>query len=592
MLFAINTHAEELNPANIIIRNFSPEIYHAHQQNWSITQDHRGIMYIGNTDGLLEFDGAEWRLITLPNHSGVYSFAKDDVGRIYVGGDGEMGFLSPDTSGTLRYISLMRQIPEDYRMLADRIFKIHSTPQGIFFSSERAIFLFKQDTVEVFNTSDHFFTTMYINDTFYALDGDNGLMYYRDGILWPMHGSELIRAYIVLPIEAGQALVVTPYAGILRLNPNNVDSVNYIEPTYNCFSPWPTKIDDFFKSNKILCGTILSNNWIVLGTEEQGIIIIDSNGEKVGQINKETGLNTNTIYEVYQDGQGNIWASLDNGIAVINLNQTTPYFQPQLSDSNYASKFVAYVRRVDDTKTETSFFGGAYFTNTLGPILLRQAQKMKPEFTHKSNAFRFKYAANWYSESDSLLYQYYLEGLDEAWSVWTPRTEKEFTNLYWGKYTFHVRAQNALGEISNAASYTFSIVPPWFETWWYYTLQVVLLVSFLITSSFLNRAGKGAKFSNFLTNTVVVVIFKYINMAIAPLIGSATAGVALFKIIMSIFMGYIMNPAQALFAKYAFKLTAKQAEKEAAPVIETEPEKEIVEQSYIDEAMSRGRAKR
>ena len=40
--------------------------YNAGIQNWSIAQDERGVMYFGNNNGLLEFDGSAWRLYELP----------------------------------------------------------------------------------------------------------------------------------------------------------------------------------------------------------------------------------------------------------------------------------------------------------------------------------------------------------------------------------------------------------------------------------------------------------------------------------------------------------------------------------------------
>ncbi|HLP48988.1 MAG TPA: hypothetical protein VK469_23810, partial [Candidatus Kapabacteria bacterium] len=43
------------------IKNYSVEEYKLHPQNWSVLQDKRGLIYIGNNGGLLEFDGVSWR---------------------------------------------------------------------------------------------------------------------------------------------------------------------------------------------------------------------------------------------------------------------------------------------------------------------------------------------------------------------------------------------------------------------------------------------------------------------------------------------------------------------------------------------------
>ena len=49
------------------IKNFSPQEYEQHPQNWAILQDNRGIIYIGNGNGVIEYDGEEFRLIEMPN---------------------------------------------------------------------------------------------------------------------------------------------------------------------------------------------------------------------------------------------------------------------------------------------------------------------------------------------------------------------------------------------------------------------------------------------------------------------------------------------------------------------------------------------
>ena len=54
------------------IQNYSPKVYKQDPQNWSIGQDKRGIMYFGNSNGLLEYDGINWRLLTVRNNSSVW----------------------------------------------------------------------------------------------------------------------------------------------------------------------------------------------------------------------------------------------------------------------------------------------------------------------------------------------------------------------------------------------------------------------------------------------------------------------------------------------------------------------------------------
>jgi len=51
------------------ITNYAPKLYDGNPQNWCIAQDLRGVMYFGNSDGILEYDGINWRLIKTPKNN-------------------------------------------------------------------------------------------------------------------------------------------------------------------------------------------------------------------------------------------------------------------------------------------------------------------------------------------------------------------------------------------------------------------------------------------------------------------------------------------------------------------------------------------
>src|SRR3954468_4847267 len=84
------------------ITNYYAKDYKASPQNWTIIEDERGVMYFGNSNGLLEYDGVKWRLITSGVNSIVRCFGKDKDGRIYYGGYGNFGYLAPDSLGQIQ----------------------------------------------------------------------------------------------------------------------------------------------------------------------------------------------------------------------------------------------------------------------------------------------------------------------------------------------------------------------------------------------------------------------------------------------------------------------------------------------------------
>jgi hypothetical protein len=119
LIWSISTllpaQAQELGAP--IITNYEPDQYKAHYQNWVAVQDRRGMMYFGNANGILEFDGQRWQLIPTQGNATIRSLACGTDGTIYYGSIGDFGFLAVSPSGKVAAFSLQESIPQ-----ADRTF--------------------------------------------------------------------------------------------------------------------------------------------------------------------------------------------------------------------------------------------------------------------------------------------------------------------------------------------------------------------------------------------------------------------------------------------------------------------------------------
>jgi signal transduction histidine kinase len=93
-----------------------------------------------------------------------------------------------------------------------------------------------------------------------------------------------------------------------------------------------------------------------------------------------------------------------------------------------------------------------------------------PEFPFKGNTISFSYVAPFFVKENRISYQTYLEGFDDGWGKWDSNVSREFANLPYGTYTFRVRAKNVFNMISDEIEYSFVVLPPWYATWWAYTL--------------------------------------------------------------------------------------------------------------------------
>jgi len=131
------------------IINYSRDIYSAGTQNRGIVQDKSGVMYFANYEGLLSFDGTYWKDYPLPNKTIVRSVAIGKDNRIYVGGQDEIGYFSPDRNGKLFYTSLKGLLTEKNYSFSD-VWDIVPYGNDIFFMSNEKIFQLNNKMLTVY----------------------------------------------------------------------------------------------------------------------------------------------------------------------------------------------------------------------------------------------------------------------------------------------------------------------------------------------------------------------------------------------------------------------------------------------------------
>lgn len=331
------------------ITNFSRKDYHASTQNWSVTQDKRGVMYFGNNDGLLEFDGVHWRLMQMPNSSVVRSLALDKNGRIYVGAFSEFGYLQPAKNGKLKYVSLVDLVPEGIRNFGD-IWKIYETDNGIIFQSFTELFLYNDDKIKVIAQKRDFQFSFFVNHELYITEKNRGLLKLIDEKLVPVPGGEIFHNNIwtMLPFNNAKILIGTSNKGLFILENDSVKT-------------WNVSSNDFLTKNQIYCG-VKVKDYFAIGTILNGLLVIDKNGNPVQHINREKGLQNNTILSIYADNYDNLWLGLDNGIDYVTINSP---FTSIVNESKIGAGYVSYIF---DDKLYLGTNQGLFYKDWVEPI--------------------------------------------------------------------------------------------------------------------------------------------------------------------------------------------------------------------------------
>jgi C4-dicarboxylate-specific signal transduction histidine kinase len=108
---------------------------------------------------------------------------------------------------------------------------------------------------------------------------------------------------------------------------------------------------------------------------------------------------------------------------------------------------------------------------------------INPRIPSSQNHLGFQFSAIDWAAPTKIKYSFRLLGLDNKWSNPSAKTLADYRNLPHGKFIFQVRAIGENGKWSKAFEYTFTILPPWYRTWWAYTIYALLFLVALRTFS-------------------------------------------------------------------------------------------------------------
>ena len=366
------------------VKVYSNKVYKAGTTNWCILQDKRGVMYFGNENGLLEYDGVSWRKIDMPNSANVRALAIDDKGTIYVCDRSDIGYLKPDSIGQLRFISLLPFLDPKDRNFGE-IWDVTTSSKGAFFKTKDKIF--RWDGKSMFVWDSVFALRLYnINDTVYSRNNGVGLMMIDGNSIRLMPGGKVfssIGVFDMLPFDdksanqKGRILVTTNYSGLFIFNGKN-------------FTKFKTDVDPFLINNQIYNSCITADGNFAFATQRGGVAVIDPHGKLLKIINEDSGLPTNVVYDVYSDQLGSLWWATANGI----VNCETPSPFSVIPDRGVLKNPVFSMLHFGDRIYAVDDLGIIYLMNNSSPFKLVKGMNKPGTYLLNSHGVLFT-ATNW-----------------------------------------------------------------------------------------------------------------------------------------------------------------------------------------------------
>lgn len=250
------------------------------------------------------------------------------------------------------------------------------------------------------------------------------------------------------------------------------------------------------------------NVWI--GTRDHGLFCFffkDTALLSWKQITTKEGMSENFINFLLCDKENTIWASTPAGLNKIhytgknftvenvtgsnNLYEYTVRVQATSSGIHYVQTRSGIIKILPQPTSKNNNYTPSLLFSTViaGNEIVNE--KEAHTFPYQRNNIAFFLAAPSFLDEKQTRFSYRLEGSSNAnWSAPSRQAEINLVNLPPGKYSLQVKAQFLNGFYpEQTASYSFRILSPWWQTWWFRTLVVLCLlaISILVARSYVRR---------------------------------------------------------------------------------------------------------
>ena len=250
------------------------------------------------------------------------------------------------------------------------------------------------------------------------------------------------------------------------------------------------------------------NGALFFGTQEGGLIIFHDG--KFKQYDTKDGLCSNFIQSVELGQKGEVWLGSEKGVNKLildknyNLTQSIYYstdeglISPEVVPNGILKDQDQFIW-ICTTEGLTRFDLTKDQPNLTPPKLILSDIKLHYETTNwklysnnvdPSTNIPTELVLNYHDNHltfdfraltvDLVKYRFFMENLDDSWSPLTLNNQAVYSNIPPGKYKFHVKAVNSFGVESNdEIIFCFEITPPFWKTWWFYSICFVTVLTSL-----------------------------------------------------------------------------------------------------------------
>lgn len=375
------------------LTNYTPRDYGQNYSNYTqaITEDAQGLIYVGTAYGILQYDGYKWRMIPVKTGTFVTSLAFFE-NTVYVGSQGDIGYLKPDKTGKLSYFSLIDKINKNDRNFSS-VWKTLVYNNKIVFQSDENIFILDKERIQVIKPHTSFHLAFSINNKLYVRERNIGLSEYNGKEFQVIKGGEQFAdtgVFAILPFKNKSLLIATQEAGFFEWNGNNFHQLLKNKEQINTF-----------RNSMIIGGKQLSDNKYAIFSLKDGIFIMDENLEIKAYYSTNTGMRSSEINDLIEDSYHNIWTATKKGISRVQYNSPLSFFNESSGISGNVQAF-AFLNNQYFVGTSE----GLYFNKTSSAKIFSEATEIKGSIwaLQKTNSDLFIGGENglWHTDGNNI----------------------------------------------------------------------------------------------------------------------------------------------------------------------------------------------
>ncbi|NJN42727.1 MAG: hypothetical protein HC811_11330 [Flammeovirgaceae bacterium] len=292
-------------PGHYFLSHYKPSDRKLDNVTFDMAQDDKGIIYIANKAGIIQFDGRNWSVIK--TNGAVYSLSVVEGKQVYAGGIKGFGKLTLDENKLPVFDFLSTNLSD-----ANHVFASLSFDKHLYFLNERNLFaysiqsdsvtqIFKAPNGSAFMGIFEFKNQIHVNT-------DEGVFEILNGAITPSEHFSTIGPFLFCTRNPGSDVYLI----------GTDDSNLYLSEKDQPLRRLSISDASYLEDNVIMDAVWVSANLIALSTLQGGVIFIDpQTGETKEIVNYYTGLPDNEVFSLLKDRNQGIWAAHDYGFTRI-----------------------------------------------------------------------------------------------------------------------------------------------------------------------------------------------------------------------------------------------------------------------------------